>query len=145
MIENKNVDNLVEKFNNDFETVGTINYSFAEMFNKLLDYKQITKEEFLEEVGLSEETFENYSKGKKDPSLRGLTAFCIAFEIDNNSFLTLLRAGGYSINFKKKRDCAYSFLMTDCMGMTLQECNEILKKIGLEEHDLLPDPTKIER
>ena len=145
MIDDKNIDNLVEKFNNDFETVGTITNSFAKMFNTLLEHKQITKEEFLEEVGLSEDTFDNYSKGKKDPSLRGLTAFCVAFEIDNNSFLKLLSAGGYSINCKKKRDCAYSFLMTDCMGMTLQECNEVLKKIGLEEHDLLPDPTKNER
>ena len=142
MSNDKEPQKLVFKFENDFDTVGQINYSFAEMFNKLLNYKQISKEEFLEEVGLSEDTFDNYSKGKGDPSLRGLTAFCIAFEIDNNSFLTLLRSGGYSINFKKKRDCAYAFLITDCMGMSIQECNEILKGIGLEEHDLLPEPEK---
>ncbi len=140
MTEEPKIEDLVFKFEQDFDTVGQINYSFAEMFNKLLAHKQINKEEFLSEIGLSEDTFDNYTSGKGDPSLRGLTAFCIAFEIDNNSFLTLLRSGGYSINFKKKRDCAYAFLITDCQGMTIQECNEVLKEIGLKEHDLLPEP-----
>ena len=131
---------LVDKFEEDFNTIGELHLSFPEMFKKLLDRKEITKEEFIEETGISGPTFDNFLKEDHDPSLKNVTAFCIAFEIDVNSYFSLLQAGGYSINYRKKRDLAYSFLITDCMGMSIQECNEILKGIGLPDNDLLIDP-----
>lgn len=138
-MDNKKLEKLVQKFNDGFSTVNEINYSFAEMFNKLLELKEISKDEFMQEVGLSDRTFQRYSKGIGDPSLKSLVTFCMAFEIDNNSFLTLLRAGGYSINFTNRTHCAYAFLLTDCMGMTISECNEVLQALGVQQRDLLTD------
>ena len=137
---NNEIERLVDKFEEDFNTIGELHLSFPEMFKKLLDRKEITKEEFIEETGISGPTFDNFLKEDHDPSLKNVTAFCIAFEIDVNSYFSLLQAGGYSINYRKKRDLAYSFLITDCMGMSIQECNEILKGIGLPDNDLLIDP-----
>src|SRR5574344_2042703 len=117
---NNEIERLVDKFEEDFNTIGELHLSFPEMFKKLLDRKEITKEEFIEETGISGPTFDNFLKEDHDPSLKNVTAFCIAFEIDVNSY--------------------YSFLITDCMGMSIQECNEILKGIGLPDNDLLIDP-----
>jgi transcriptional regulator with XRE-family HTH domain len=139
-MNNNEIERLVDKFEEDFNTIGELHLSFPEMFKKLLDRKEITKEEFIAETGISGPTFDNFLKEDHDPSLKNVTAFCIAFEIDVNSYFSLLQAGGYSINYRKKRDLAYSFLITDCMGMTIQECNEILKGIGLSDTDLLIDP-----
>ncbi len=139
-MNNEEIERLADKFKEDFNTVGSLHLSFSEMFKKILERKEITKEEFIEELGVSDTTFDNFLNDNHDPSLKNVTAFCLAFEIDNNSYLSLLQAGGYSINYRKTRDLAYSFLITDCMGMSIQECNEVLKQIGLKEHELLTDP-----
>lgn len=133
-------DDLIDQFNNEYNLRDGICYSFAEKFKSICESLNITKEDFVEKVGLNEDTFKNYMQGKKDPSLRGLTAFCLAYEIDPLTFQNLLWAGGYSINLKKKRDCAYHFLITNCMSFSVKQCNELLKQLGIKDCDLLPIP-----
>lgn len=133
-------DDLVEEFNNEYDLRDGICYSFAEKFKSICESKGITKQVFAEKVGMDETTFRNYMKGKKDPSLKGLTAFCLAFEIDSLTFQNLLWSGGYSINLKKKRDCAYHFIITNCMNFSVKQCNDFLKQLGISEADLLPIP-----
>lgn len=134
-------DDLIEQFNNEYDLRSGICHSFAEKFKGICDSLDITKEDFVDKVGLDGDTYKNYMKGVKDPSLRGLTAFCLAYEIDPLTFQNLLWAGGYTINLKKKRDCAYHFLITNCMSFSATQCNELLKQLGIKEHDLLPIPS----
>lgn len=139
---NNDIENLVSQFEENFGIDGKLEKNFSEKFNILLKEKEIEVDEFMEETGLSDEIFDNYCRGKSDPSLRSITAFCHAFEFDRNAFDSLLKAGGYTVNYRKKRDCAYAFLITDCADMSIEECNEFLKKVGLQEHELLPIPKK---
>ncbi len=131
------IDALAFQFEDSYYCSGEISQSFADKFNKLVELKAIEPTEFEDELGLSGETFRRWKKGLIDPSLQNLVAFCIFFEIDINSFTELLRAGGYTMNFSKRRDCAYNFLITNCIGMSIKECNILLKKIGLEDSELL--------
>lgn len=137
---NNDIENLVSQFEENFGIDGKLEKNFSEKFKILLHEKDIEVDEFVEETGLSEDIFDNYCKGKSDPSLRSITAFCHAFEFDRNAFDSLLKAGGFTVNYRKKRDCAYAFLITDCADMSIEECNEFLKKVGLQEHELLPIP-----
>lgn len=139
---NNDIENLVSQFEENFGIDGKLERNFSEKFKILLHEKDIEVDEFVEETGLSEDIFDNYCKGKSDPSLRSITAFCHAFEFDRNAFDSLLKAGGFTVNYRKKRDCAYAFLITDCADMSIEECNEFLKKVGLQEHELLPIPKK---
>ena len=41
------------------------------------------------------------------------------------------------LNRFNKNDYAYSFILTQCRGKSVDECNEILKKLGIEEGYLL--------
>ncbi len=135
-----NIEILVNQFENNFGINGKLEKNFAEKFNILLAEKDIEVDEFVEETGLSDEIYKNYRRGKGDPSLNSITAFCHAFEFDRNAFDSLLRAGGFTINYRKKRDCAYAFIITDCAEMSVEECNEFLKKVGLKDNELLPLP-----
>ncbi len=139
---NNDIENLVSQFEENFGIDGKLEKNFSEKFNILLHEKDIEVDEFVEETGLSEDIFDNYCKGKSDPSLRSITAFCHAFEFDRNAFDSLLKAGGFTVNYRKKRDCAYAFLITDCADMSIEECNDFLRKVGLQEHELLPIPKK---
>lgn len=131
------IETLAFQFEDSYYCSGEISQSFADEFNKLVELKAIESTEFEDELGLSDETFRRWKKGLIDPSLENLVAFCMYFEIDINSFTELLRAGGYTMNFSKRRDCAYNFLITNCIGMSIKECNILLKKIGLKDSELL--------
>lgn len=142
-MKSEEIEQFVYRFEDNFGIDGKLEKNFSEKFKILLKEKEIEVDEFTEETGLSEDIFENYCKGKGDPSLRSITAFCHAFEFDRNAFDSLLKAGGFLVNYRKKRDCAYAFLITDCADLSIEDCNKILKKIGLKEHELLPVPKKL--
>lgn len=137
------LEEYVCRFEDNFGIDGKLEKNFSEKFKILLKEKEIEVDEFMEETGLSDEIFDNYCKGKTDPSLRSITAFCHAFEFDRNAFDSLLKAGGYTINYRKKRDCAYAFLITDCIDLSVEECNKFLKSVGLKDYEVLPIPKKI--
>ncbi len=142
-MKNEELEEYVCRFEDNFGIDGKLEKNFSEKFNILREEKEIEVDEFMEETGLSDEIFDNYCKGKSDPSLRSITAFCHAFEFDRNAFDSLLKAGGFTVNYRKKRDCAYAFIITDCADLSIEDCNKILKKIGLKEHELLPIPKKL--
>lgn len=139
---NSDIDSLVFQFENNFGIDGKLEKNFSEKFKILLEEKEIEDVvDFVETTGLSSDIYENYCKGKGDPSLRSITAFCHAYELDYLAFDSLLKAGGYTINYRKKRDCAYAFIITDCVEMSVEECNEFLIKVGITNtKDLLPIP-----
>lgn len=138
---NNNLDSLISQFEENFGIDGKLEKNFSEKFKILLAEKEIEIDEFVEETGLSDEVFKNYCKGKGDPSLRSITAFCHAFEFDRNAFDSLLKAGGFTINYRKKRDCAYAFIITNCVELSVEECNEFLRSVGIDnDNDLLPLP-----
>ena len=45
----------------------------------------------------------------------------------------LLYSLGLGFNRFSKRDYAYTFLLTRCRGKTIDECNQILEKLGIEQ------------
>ena len=141
-MEKKEIEQIKQKFEENFELSKKNNKNFGEMFKTILDEKEITKEEFIQEVGLTGKTFDRYLKNTTDPSLKSIISFAVAFELDMLNVITLLRAGGYGIDFTDRTQYAYSYLITDCKGMSITECNEILSELGINKKDLLNDPFK---
>lgn len=139
-MEKKELEQLKQKFEENFELSKKNNKNFGEMFRTILEEKQITKEEFIQEVGLSGKTFDRYLNNTIDPSLKSIISFAVAFELDMLNVITLLRAGGYGLDFTDRTQYAYSYLITDCSGMTITECNQVLETIGIDKKDLLKDP-----
>ena len=125
-----------------FNSSKTINDEYTETITKLLNERGITCEEYLEKMGLGDRTY--YSRLINEiVELRALVAFAIRFDIDVSVLNDLLFKRGYT--FKKTDPVHYAYykLVENYRGLSLTECNELLKMVGItHELDLLPDPLK---
>lgn len=71
---------------------------------------------------------------EKDPPQRNtLITVAVAYNLDLMMTQALLYSLGLGFNRFSKRDYAYTFLLTRCRGKSIDECNDILEKLGIEE------------
>ena len=109
-----------------------VNYTFKEQFKELCDLnKEITAKNFCNRTGYSAQRFYRMRKGEPT-SMETFVAFCIAFDIGIQTATDLLRSLGITFNPTNIAHCAYTYLISECVGMTLLECNEILKAVEVD-------------
>ena len=71
---------------------------------------------------------------EKDPPQRNtLITVAVAYNLDLMMTQALLYSLGLGFNRFSKRDYAYTFLLTRCRGKSINQCNDILEKLGIEE------------
>lgn len=125
---------IVKQFERDFANSTKYNKSFSEMIEEVLEGE--TYMSFAEKTKLSENQLYRLRKrvDEKDPPQRNtLISVCIAYDLDLMMTQALLHSLGLDFNRFNKRDYAYTFLLTRCRGKSIDECNEILKELGIEE------------
>jgi hypothetical protein len=125
---------LEKEFERDFATSTRYNKSFRSLINEILEGE--TSSEFCSKTGLS---FNMLSRLKNqvdetDPPQRNtLVSVCIGYNLDFMMTQSLLHSLGLDFNRFSRRDYAYTFLLTRCRDNDVDECNEILQKLGIEE------------
>lgn len=125
---------IVRQFEKDFANSTKYNKSFSEMIGEVLEGE--TYMSFGNKTKLSENQLYRLRKrvDEKDPPQRNtLISVCIAYDLDLMMTQALLHSLGLDFNRFNKRDYAYTFLLTRCRGKSIDECNEILKELGIEE------------
>ena len=125
---------LEKEFLNDYETSTTYNKPFSELISEILDGETYTT--FAEKTNLSANMLYRLKKqvDEKDPPQRNtLVSVCVGYNLDLMMTQALLYSLGLGFNRFSKRDYAYTFLLTRCRGKSIDECNEILKGLGIEE------------
>lgn len=125
---------IVRQFERDFANSTKYNKSFSEMIGEVLEGE--TYKSFGDKTKLSENQLYRLRKrvDEKDPPQRNtLISVCIAYDLDLMMTQALLHSLGLDFNRFNKRDYAYTFLLTRCRGKSIDECNEILKELGIEE------------
>ena len=71
---------------------------------------------------------------KKDPPQRStLISIAIGYNLDYQITSELLKSIGVRFILSNPRDYAYQFLLTNCRGKSVDDCNEILEALGIEE------------
>ncbi len=125
----------VEKdFHRDFANSTKYNKSFGEMIGEVLEGESDMS--FADKTELSANMLYRLRKqvDEKDPPQRNtLISVCIGYNLDLMMTQALLHSLGLDFNRFNKRDYAYSFLLTRCRGKSINECNEILERLGIEE------------
>lgn len=125
---------IVKQFERDFANSTKYNKSFSEMIGEILEGE--TYMSFAEKTKLSENQLYRLRKQvdeKNPPQRNTLISVCIAYDLDLMMTQALLHSLGLDFNRFNKRDYAYTFLLTRCRGKSIDECNEILKELGIEE------------
>lgn len=131
VIDEKELKACCQRFNQIYNLTQEINYTFAERFAKLcMSNKEITAKNFADYTGYSAQRFYRMNNGKTT-SMETFVAFCIVFEVDIQNAVDLLRSLGIAFNPTNIAHCAYSYLISECKGKSLLECNEILKAVGV--------------
>lgn len=135
MNEEKWIESYDKNFNHNKQQL-----SYPELVEQLINDFHINKINFMGKTGLDDKSFDRFKKGKI-PSLKKLILICVVFEIDIQSLIGLLRALGRTFNLTDPVHYAYYKLVEDYKGHNVDECNELLRKIGITENKyLLPDP-----
>ncbi len=125
---------IKKQFEKDFANSTKYNKSYSEMIKEIL--KGETYKSFADKTQLNENQLYRQSKwvDEKDPPQRNtLMSICIAYDLDLMMTQALLHSLGLDFNRFNKRDYAYTFLLTRCRGKSIDECNEILKELGIEQ------------
>jgi transcriptional regulator with XRE-family HTH domain len=71
------------------------------------------------------------------PKEKTIVAFCITCDLDMLMAITLLESVGLTFKRTSKVHYAYCYLIVNCRGKPIEECNEILRGFEIEEEDLL--------
>lgn len=125
---------LEKEFIKDYANSTKYNKSFRTLIREILEGE--TERSFSNKTELSENMFSRLKNqvDEKDPPQRNtLISVCVGYDLDLMMAQALLHSLGLGFNRFNKRDYAYSFLLTRCRGKDISECNEILKKLGVEE------------
>ena len=129
---------LQDEYINDFKTSKRIIRPFRAMIEDIL--KNETDEDFRGKTQLSENMLyrlRNQIDENNPPKMQTLISVCVGYNLDIILAQDLLKSLGLGFNPHKKRDYAYTFLLTRCRGKNIFECNEILKELGIKESDYL--------
>lgn len=122
------------QFYTDFKRYNNHIKSFSTLINEILDGE--TEGTFVQKTGLSPNMFSRIRKyvGKKDqPQRNTLISIAVGYKLDFQITARLLESLGSGFTLSNERDYAYQFLLTNCRGKSVDECNEILECLGVEE------------
>ena len=134
----KEWEKLEREFKRDFEISTKYNKSFRQLITEILDGE--TDMSFSIKTGLSPNMLYRLRSqvDEKDPPQRStLISVCVGYDLDLMMAQALLYSLGLGINRFSERDYAYTFLLTRCRGKDIDECNEILKQLGIPEKHYL--------
>lgn len=125
---------IKSQFYNDFNMYNKHIKSFRELINEILDGE--TEGTFVNKTGLSYNMFSRIRTqiDKQNPPQRNtLMSVAVGYNLDYQLTDALLDSIGLSFILSNPRDYAYQFLLTNCRGKSVDECNEILEQLGVEE------------
>lgn len=125
---------LEREFLDDYEKSTKYNKSFSELISEVLANESYYN--FSKKTGLSANMLYRLKKqvDEKDPPQRNtLITVAVVYNLDLMMTQALLYSLGLGFNRFSKRDYAYTFLLTRCRGKSIDQCNDILEKLGIEE------------
>ena len=125
---------IQNQFIKDYQKYSLCNKSFSELITQILDGE--TYMSFADKTQLSPNMLYRLKQQvdeKNPPQRNTLISVCIGYHLDLIMAQTLLHSLGLGFNAFNKRDYAYTFLLTRCRDKSIDECNEILKGLGIEE------------
>jgi hypothetical protein len=125
---------IEKQFHKDYDMYNKHIKSFRELINEILEGE--TETTFVNKTELSYNMFSRirkYVDRNNPPQRNTLMSIAIGYGLDYQLTAALLDSIGLSFILSNKRDYAYQFLLTNCRGKSIEECNEILKYLGIEE------------
>lgn len=141
-----------ERFKKDYELSLKNNKAFPDIVKEIMRRENLSIDKLVNKSLLDKQTVNRFRTGKIKtktrvmdyvPSMKSIVAFCIACNMDMLNTVTLLESLGLTFRRTSKVDYAYSYLIVNYRGKSIPECNEVLKKLEIDNEDLLRDPDNL--
>ena len=129
---------IENQFYKDFRMYNKHIRPFQTLISEIL--KGETETSFANKTQLSPNMFYRIrtQANRKDPVKKStLLSVAVGYNLDYQLTVALLESIGAKFILSTPRDYAYQFILINCRGKNIDECNEILKELGLEDNDLL--------
>lgn len=97
-----------------------------------LDGTDWTKTSLAREAGISPKTIVRYTSGHFAPSMSTLMSICIILQLDIPQATALLTSLGFCFLGTRREHYAYMYLLQNCKGKSIDECNEILTGLHID-------------
>lgn len=125
---------IIQRFREDQSNNEKIIKPFTKMIEDILG--DDTYDEFQAKTELGHDMFYSLKKrvNKDNPCNKStIVSVCVGYNVGLQIAEELLRSQGSSFNPHSERDAAYIMLLTECRGKTVEECNDLLEKIGVKK------------
>ncbi len=119
---------------NDFRTKYVEGECFGDVLINYMSEREMIVDELSELTEISSSTIARYRNNSVIPSIRTLTAICVALHLHINRAECLMKLCGYRFNASDEHSLMYTFVcMSYCSDLTVEHCNRILMKYGYKE------------
>lgn len=135
-----------DRFKKDYELSLKTNKTLPEIVKSIMEEKGLTIDDLVDKSKIDKRTIYRLRSGiiktrTRDmeylPSIKTIVAFCIACRLDMLNAITLLETVGLSFKRTSEVHYAYCYLIMNCRGKTIGDCNKVLRDFGIDEEDLL--------
>ncbi len=137
---------MKKEFEESYDILCSINEPLHKKMKKIFDKKSINARKFVEKTGLGRYYYYNFLKEGYIPNMDALIAVCMGLNLDFPTAESLLKPTKYGFDYTNRVHCAYMFLLTHHQGLCIDDCNHILRSLGItDEADLLGTFTSDDR
>lgn len=136
--DNFSMQETIELFNESYEMLRLTNESFCQKMQKIYDKNNVTLTKFLDRTCLGRHFYDDFITPKYIPKMRSFISMCMGLNLDLPTAESLLESLSLRFDRTDKVDCAYMYLLTHHQGLNIEDCNKILKGLGIDKaNDLL--------
>lgn len=144
--DNYDEEAVKEEFEESYDILCSINEPLHEKMRKIFERKGIDASGFVECTGLGRYYYYHFLEKGYIPKMDALIAVCMGLNLDFPTAESLLAPTKFGFDYTNRVHCAYMFLLTHYQGLCIDDCNRILRSLGItNEADLLGTFTSDDR
>jgi len=131
-----------QAFNKEFVETSECQVSYEQIVGGLMKKKNIDAKEASLLTGLNENLFKNLDKAGGKVQKRFIISIAVGFRLDVHLTEYMLESCGMTFCESSKVDKAYIYLIENHKGESIEDCNGILRDLGIEGKDMLGELTR---
>ncbi|NBI10735.1 hypothetical protein D1641_12035 [Colidextribacter sp. OB.20] len=129
-----------KKFEEDYELTSDAQKTYVEIILGIMQKMGIDEEEATSLTCLNKKVFTNLKREEKVNSKvdkRIIISIAVGFRLNVHMAEYILESCGQRFNTNDRLDMAYIYLLEKCKGKTIEECNGVLRDLGIEGRYML--------
>lgn len=133
-------DDEKKKFEKEYELISDAQKTYMEIVLGIMQKMGIDEDTAASLTCLNKKVFTNLKKAEKVDSRvdkRIVVSIAVGFGLNVHVTEYILESCGQRFNTNERLDMAYIYLLEKCKGKTIEECNGILRDLGIEGRYML--------